>query len=74
VQEIEEACATEENCISQFVFQSRAFWEVTIRSTTALDEIAVELHNFENVSEKVNQFNVVSGSFPTIDSTFSTSK
>jgi hypothetical protein len=29
--------------------------------------IAVELHNFENLSEKVNKFNVASGGFPIIE-------
>jgi hypothetical protein len=73
VQEIQEACAAEENCISRFVFASRVFWEITIRSATAPDEMAVELHNFENVSEKVNQFNAISDGFPTIENTINAS-
>jgi hypothetical protein len=36
--------------------------------------MAVELHNFENLSEKVNEFNTVSGGFPTIEATINTSE
>jgi hypothetical protein len=36
--------------------------------------IAVELHNFKNFSEKVNQFNAVSGGFPTIETTINISE
>jgi hypothetical protein len=35
----------------------------------AKKRIAVELHNFKNSPEKVNQFNAVSGGFPTIETT-----
>jgi hypothetical protein len=35
----------------------------------AKKRIMAELHNFENFSEKVNQFSSVSGGFPTIDTT-----
>jgi hypothetical protein len=40
----------------------------------AKNRIAVELHNFDNLSEKVNQFNAVSGAFPTIEATINTSE
>jgi hypothetical protein len=40
----------------------------------AKNRIAVELHNFKNFSNKVNQFNAVSGSFPTIETTINISK
>jgi hypothetical protein len=33
----------------------------------AKNQIAVELHNFKNFSEKVNQFNAILGGFPTIE-------
>jgi hypothetical protein len=39
----------------------------------AKNRIAVELHDFENFSEKVNQFNAVSG-LPTIETTINTSE
>jgi hypothetical protein len=32
------------------------------------------LHNFENFSEKVDQFNAVSGGFPTIETIIRTSE
>jgi hypothetical protein len=36
------------------------------------NRITVELHNFENFSEKVNQFNAVSGGFSTIETAINT--
>jgi hypothetical protein len=39
VQEFQDARAAEENCISEFLFRGRVFWEITIRSGTALDEM-----------------------------------
>jgi hypothetical protein len=36
------------------------------------NRIAVELHNFEIFSEKVNYFNAVSGGFPSIETTTNT--
>jgi hypothetical protein len=35
----------------------------------AKNRVAVEFHSLENFSEKVNQFNAVSGGFPTIETT-----
>jgi hypothetical protein len=40
----------------------------------AKEWIAVKLHNFENFTEKVNQFNAGSGGFPTIETTINTRK
>jgi hypothetical protein len=40
----------------------------------AENPIAYGLHNFENFSEKVNQFNALSGRFPTIETTINTSE
>jgi hypothetical protein len=40
----------------------------------AKNRIAIELHNFENFSEKINLFNAVSGGFPTIETTINTSE
>jgi hypothetical protein len=38
----------------------------------AKNRIAVEFHDLEKFSEKVNQFNVVSGGFPSIETTINT--
>jgi hypothetical protein len=38
----------------------------------AKNRITVKFHNFENFSEKVNQFNAVSRDFPTIEITINT--
>jgi hypothetical protein len=38
------------------------------------NRITVELPNFENFSEKVNQFNAVSGGFPTAETTINASE
>jgi hypothetical protein len=40
----------------------------------AKNGIAVDFHNFENFSEKVNQFNAISGGFPIIETTINTSE
>jgi hypothetical protein len=40
----------------------------------AKNRIAVEFHKCENFSEKVNQFNAISGGSPTIETTINTSE
>jgi hypothetical protein len=40
----------------------------------AKNRIAVDLHNFENITETVNQFNAISGGFPTIETTINASE
>jgi hypothetical protein len=40
----------------------------------AKNRIAVELHDFENFSKKVNRFNAVSGGFTAIETTINTAK